>query len=169
MGLGGRTSNLVMKKNVGALVVLAIAVVVVMGIKNGKRELVEQATGFADGSYTLPVPVGEPLVEAVTQDAVTKHALPKLLDLGASKCIPCKLMAPILEEMKNTFAGSMDVEFIDVWENQGAGDKYSLRIIPTQIFFDSDGNELFRHEGFFAREDMLSKWQELGFSFEGKE
>jgi thioredoxin 1 len=38
-------------------------------------------------------------------------------------------------------------------------------MIPTQIFFDADGNELFRHEGFYARADMLAKWQELGYEF----
>lgn len=88
--------------------------------------------------------------------------LPKLLDLGATKCIPCKMMAPILEGLKKEYAGRMNVEFIDVWENENAGKEYGVEIIPTQIFYDADGKELFRHTGFFGKEDILAKWKELG-------
>ncbi|MBA7478202.1 hypothetical protein ES707_13623 [subsurface metagenome] len=89
-------------------------------------------------------------------------ALPRLVDLGASKCIPCKLMAPILEELKKEYAGRLEVEFIDVWENPDMAKKYGIKIIPTQIFFDASGKELFRHEGFMSKEDILGKWKELG-------
>ncbi|MHC1767367.1 MAG: organomercurial lyase [Verrucomicrobiia bacterium] len=89
-------------------------------------------------------------------------SLPKLVDLGADKCIPCKMMAPILEQLKKDYAGRMDVEFIDVWKNAGAGKKYGIKLIPTQIFYGADGKELFRHEGFFGKEDILGKWKELG-------
>ena len=93
---------------------------------------------------------------------VAAQPLPRLLDLGATKCIPCKKMAPILEELKKEYAGKMEVEFIDVWQNPDAGTKYGIRLIPTQIFYDATGKELFRHEGFFGREDILGKWKELG-------
>jgi thioredoxin 1 len=98
-------------------------------------------------------------------DAAATQRLPKLLDLGATKCIPCKKMAPILEELKKEYAGRMEVEFIDVWQNPDAGNQYGIRLIPTQIFFDATGKELFRHEGFYGREDILGKWKELGVKF----
>jgi thioredoxin 1 len=81
-------------------------------------------------------------------------ALPRMVDLGANKCIPCKRMAPILEALKVDYAGAVDVQFIDVWQNPNAGQPYKIRLIPTQIFFDRKGQERFRHEGFFAREDI---------------
>ena len=81
-------------------------------------------------------------------------ALPRLVDLGAHKCIPCKRMAPILEALKVDYAGVVDVQFIDVWQNSDAGKPYRIRVIPTQIFFDRTGRERFRHEGFFARTDI---------------
>ena len=90
------------------------------------------------------------------------NALPRLVDLGATKCIPCKMMAPILEDLKKTYAGKLEVQFIDVWENPDAGKKYGINLIPTQIFYDATGKEQFRHEGFFAKEDILTKWKELG-------
>jgi thioredoxin 1 len=93
--------------------------------------------------------------------------LPKLLDLGATKCIPCKMMAPILEGLKKEYAGRMNVEFIDVWENENVGKEYGVEIIPTQIFYDATGKELFRHTGFFGKEDILAKWKELGVDLSG--
>jgi len=88
--------------------------------------------------------------------------LPRLVDLGATKCVPCKMMAPILEELAKEYKGKLKVEFIDVWENRDAGGKYGIRVIPTQIFFDRKGEEFFRHEGFYAKEDILRKFMDQG-------
>jgi thioredoxin 1 len=92
--------------------------------------------------------------------------LPRLVDLGADKCIPCKMMAPILEELKKDYAGTINVEFIDVWKEPDRAKEYGVAIIPTQIFFDASGKELFRHEGFFSKEDILGKWKEFGINLE---
>jgi thioredoxin-related protein len=73
------------------------------------------------------------------------------------------MMAPILEELKEQYVGRMKVDFIDVWENPDEAKKYNVKIIPTQIFYDPAGKELFRHEGFFSKEDILGKWKELGY------
>ena len=94
--------------------------------------------------------------------AVADGALPRLVDLGADKCVPCKMMAPILEELKTEFAGKFTVDFIDVWKNPAASTEYGIKLIPTQVFFAADGTELFRHEGFYGRDDILAKWRELG-------
>lgn len=91
-----------------------------------------------------------------------KKPLPKLIDLGAGKCIPCKMMAPILEQLKTNYVGKLEVEFIDVWKDPDAGKQYGVEVIPTQIFYDASGKELFRHIGFFAKKDILAKWKELG-------
>jgi thioredoxin 1 len=88
------------------------------------------------------------------------------LDLGADKCIPCKMMKPILEGLKKEFEGKMRVDFIDVWENPKDGEQHGIQTIPTQIFYDSSGKELYRHEGFFSKADILGKWKELGITFE---
>ncbi|MFH1069169.1 MAG: thioredoxin family protein [Candidatus Glassbacteria bacterium] len=93
--------------------------------------------------------------------------LPRLVDLGADQCIPCKLMAPILEELKEEYKGRLEVTFIDVWKDPLPGRQYGIRAIPTQIFYGPDGKELFRHEGFYSKEDILAKWRELGYRLEG--
>lgn len=101
----------------------------------------------------------------VAQDTKTNDinlGIPRLLNLAADKCIPWKTMAPIMEELKKEYADKFVAEFIDVWQNESAGTQYAVKMIPTQIFLDATGKELFRHEGFFSKDDILGKWKELG-------
>jgi thioredoxin 1 len=128
-----------MPVKIAIVAALAVTVVAAVALKQGKNESKDAAT--ASGP---------------------RAAVPRLVDLGAGKCIPCKQMAPILEELKKEYAGRMEVEFIDVWKNPDAGKAYGVEMIPTQIFYDASGTELFRHTGFFGREDILGKWKELG-------
>jgi len=147
-----------MKTPVKILIVTALAVVVVGAVvlKNGKAP--------ADSEPMTPRVAADESAEQPVTSAVpaTTARLPRLVDLGADKCIPCKMMAPVLAEFQRDYADRFTTEFIDVWKNPAAGAQYGIRVIPTQIFYDAEGNELFRHEGFYGREDMLGKWKELG-------
>ena len=80
--------------------------------------------------------------------------LPRLLDLGSTQCTPCKRMAPILDNLRHDYAGIVDIEFIDVRKDAAAGMVHGIRVIPTQVFLDGAGNEVFRHEGFFSRDQI---------------
>ena len=102
------------------------------------------------------------LAIVVARGSDTPSQLPRLVDLGADKCIPCKMMAPILAELEKEYVGQLKVVFIDVWKKREEGARYGIQLIPTQIFFDASGKELFRHEGFYAKKDILAKWAELG-------
>ena len=99
---------------------------------------------------------------SATSEGVSQSARPRLLDLGATTCIPCKKMMPVLEELKTEYEGRLDVEFVDVWRLPGVANQYGVQSIPTQIFFDASGKELYRHQGFIAKDDILKKWRELG-------
>jgi len=87
---------------------------------------------------------------------------PRLVDVGAESCVPCKMMVPVLADLRRDYAGALDVVFIDVWKNPDAGTPYNVDIIPTQIFFDATGREIYRHVGFFAKDDILAAWKQLG-------
>lgn len=89
-------------------------------------------------------------------------ALPRMIDLGSDKCIPCKEMAPILAELRSEYAGRATIEFADVLKHPEVGASYEARVIPTQIFFDRDGKEVWRHEGFLSRKEIVAKLKELG-------
>ncbi len=125
--------------------------------------LVAAVAGIVALKQTFAKPGAEPPAapKPVVQE-VNTPGLPRLLDLGADKCIPCKMMAPVLEDLKQEYAGRVNVEFIDVWKNPAAAKEHNVPSIPTQIFFDASGKELFRHTGFFAKEDIVAKWKELG-------
>src|SRR3990172_2129478 len=99
------------------VIVLIVAVVVVITLKQNNKT--KPGAGIAEGLDTV--------------EGMSTKGLPRMVDLGADKCIPCKMMAPILEELKKEYAGRLTVEFIDVWEHRGAGDVYGIRSIPTQI------------------------------------
>ena len=140
-------------------IVLAVAVAGVLIAKNAGKK---PAATSSEVGETLAAAETGGVPTAASDPATESQALPRLVDLGAGKCIPCKMMAPILEDLRKTYAGRMDVVFIDVWENPDAGKKYGVNVIPTQIFYDDTGKELFRHEGFFGKDNILAKWKELG-------
>jgi thioredoxin 1 len=85
-----------------------------------------------------------------------------LIDLGAKKCIPCKMMAPILEKMEKVYKGKAAVVFIDVWEHREQAQRFRIRAIPTQIFYDKNGKEVYRHVGFLAEKDIVAQLEKMG-------
>ena len=76
------------------------------------------------------------------------------VELGSTKCIPCKKMVPIMEAVEEEFGEQLKVIFYDVSEDKKPAKKFGIRLIPTQVFLDSTGTEFFRHEGFFPQEDI---------------
>ena len=94
---------------------------------------------------------------------------PALVDVGARKCIPCKMMAPILDELSTEYAGILRVEFIDVQTDCDKAMQLGVRGIPTQIFYDSKGKELYRHIGFISKEDILRTFDKLGVKLTKKD
>jgi thioredoxin 1 len=151
-----------MKTPLKLLIVAALGVTVVaaVALKKGKSP-----PDSNNATSTVTANAASP--DTANTTPVANAKLPKLLDLGAGKCVPCKMMAPILEGLKKEYAGKMNVEFIDVWVNPDAAKPYGIEVIPTQIFYDADGKELFRHVGFFGKEDILGKWKELGVDISG--
>ena len=87
-----------------------------------------------------------------------------MVDIGAKECIPCKMMAPIMEELEKEYheSGRAAILFIDVWKNRDQGQRFGIRSIPTQIFYDKDGQEVYRHEGFMDKKAIVQKLESLG-------
>lgn len=154
-GTGGK--NLWVNAVIVILLCMGIAAAFILKNRNLPEEVSSEQT------MEIQVPLG------VTDDASPETSLPRLVDLGSDICIPCKMMAPILEELSEEYKDALDIELIDVRKNQGAATEYAISLIPTQIFFDASGNELFRHEGFFSKEEILNKWEELGIHFEERQ
>ena len=86
------------------------------------------------------------------------------VELGSVNCIPCKMMQPVMADIEKEYGTQVKVIFYDVWTKEGEpyGEKYKIRLIPTQIFLDKDGKEYFRHQGFFPKEEVIKVLEKGG-------
>jgi len=86
-----------------------------------------------------------------------------LVDIGASTCLPCKMMLPILKDLKEEYKGRAAVIFIDIWDqaNKGKAESFKVMSIPTQVFYDKQGKEVYRHVGFLDKDSIVGKLEEL--------
>jgi thioredoxin 1 len=97
-----------------------------------------------------------PLDEALT------NGKPTVGEFGAETCIPCKRMKPIMEEIAAEYGDVLNMSFVDVSKTSGMATRYAISLIPTQIFFDSSGQEITRHIGFWPKEELVARLQETG-------
>ena len=95
-------------------------------------------------------------------DNLPARGMVTMVDLGAKKCIPCKMMAPIMKKMEKLYKGKAVIAFIDVWENREQVQRFKIRGIPTQIFFNKEGREVYRHLGFISEKDIKSQLVKMG-------
>ncbi|MFC2155386.1 thioredoxin family protein [Acidobacteriota bacterium] len=101
---------------------------------------------------------------AKTEAKAETKILVTFIELGSVRCIPCRKMIPIMEEIEKEYGHQVKVVFHDVWTEKGKpyAKKHGIKLIPTQIFLDEKGNEYFRHVGFFPREKLVEVLKQKG-------
>lgn len=99
--------------------------------------------------------------EAAVRTALSSGR-PSVVDFGARSCIPCKKMAPLLEELSRELRGRANVLFNDVWKDDALARNYRIQMIPTQIFFNAKGAEVKRHMGYMDKSDIMKELKTLG-------
>ncbi|MCF8070338.1 MAG: thioredoxin family protein [Desulfobacterales bacterium] len=100
--------------------------------------------------------------ELTSATDVPVEGMVTMLDLGAKKCTPCKMMAPILVKMEEIYKEKAAIVFIDVWENRDEAGRFGIRAIPTQIFFNEAGEEVYRHTGFLGEKEIVAQLKKMG-------
>lgn len=148
-----------MRKNIWKIIVVFVLIITVSSIYIGHRFLnhapKENGALFDEGlikeidqkiQYIRPGTTGRVMV----------------MDLGSTGCVPCRMMLPILYELSKEYDGKVDAQFIDVNEKKIVAEKYRIYGIPTQIFFNEKGKEVYRHVGFFPKEAIKKKLKEMG-------
>ena len=157
-----------------SILLLSIAATVVWGCakeqpatKGAPKESAQapapESAAVRPGEVCDTIATGTAKPQQVPAPTSTKEAgLPRLVDLGRGTCIPCKQMAPILEELSREYEGRAVVEVIDLRYSPQAAMQYGIKLIPTQVFFDKKGVEVYRHEGFMPKDQIVAKFQELG-------
>jgi len=134
-----------------------IVVMLVLGIAGGILTMGEYATLIrAEVTSEPPANTAEDLKKALQSQK------PVLVDFGANKCIPCRQIRPILREIGKEYAGKAHVLIIDVWELRELARDYRIQLIPTLIFFDPSGKEVFRRSGTWDKNSMIEKLKEAG-------
>ena len=106
-------------------------------------------------AFSAPLPAGE-------TDPIPVAGMVTMVDLGADRCVPCKMMAPIIAKVQKDYEGRAAIIFLDVWKDPGLGKKFGIRAIPTQIFYDHEGQEVYRHLGFMDEKSIVAMLQKLG-------
>jgi len=116
------------------------------------------------GVFFLGLTAGLSLSEEHSRDfsKLPFKGMVTMIDLGAKKCIPCKMMAPIMEKMEKVYRDKAAIVFIDVWENREQAGRFGIRAIPTQIFFDSERKEVHRHVGFMSENEIVAQLKKMG-------
>ncbi|MCL6591843.1 MAG: thioredoxin family protein [Firmicutes bacterium] len=129
-------------KTAWKVVLLVILVLIAAGLYFGR--------GFSgpknpDGNFIEPGQTGRPMV----------------LDLGSTGCVPCQMMAPVLKDLAKEYQNKVDIQIVDIYERNDLAERYRIYAIPTQIFFDQKGKEVYRHEGFLAKETIVQQLKDL--------
>lgn len=86
------------------------------------------------------------------------------IELGSVNCVPCRMMNPVMDKLEENFPEDLEVVFYDVWtkEDEKYAREYGIRAIPTQVFLDENGEEFYRHEGFFPYEQVVEVLKRKG-------
>jgi thioredoxin 1 len=72
------------------------------------------------------------------------------------------MMAPIIEELTKEYSGRLNVVFVNADKEQALTERYGVDLIPVQIFYDAQGKEIFRHVGFFPKDQIQAKLSQMG-------
>ena len=87
-------------------------------------------------------------------DTIIQSEKPVLVDFFATWCGPCKMLSPILREVKDSLGDTVSIIKIDVDKNQQISSKYQVRGVPTMILFQN-GKQLWRQSGVLAKEEII--------------
>jgi thioredoxin 1 len=117
---------------------------------------------FTIFAFPYQATFSEPSIDRRFPKEIAQVPLPKLLDFGRGICIPCKRMAPILKELSEEYKDRVIIKIIEIDQESGLTTANRIRLIPTQIFFDSKNKEIFRHEGFMDKEQIKKVFDKMG-------
>ncbi len=86
-----------------------------------------------------------------------------MIELGSTTCVPCQMMEPVMESLRENYGDQIEVIFYDVKEDKEKAAEWKIRMIPTQVFLNVEGKEIHRHVGFYSEEliDIFLKEQGL--------
>lgn len=100
------------------------------------------------------------LVDQNFDNIVLNSDIPVLVDFWASWCGPCKLIAPIIEELSEEYQGIVSVYKVNAETELDTVKEYSVRALPTIMLFNN-GKVVFRHAGLKTKADLIEEIKKL--------
>lgn len=119
-------------------------------------------SGCQPEEWWTPSESSGPDLDSISLEEVLSNGLPTLAEFGRGICSPCKAMKPILEELATEYEGKLNVVIVDIDDHMDQTAEYNIIAIPTQIFFNGNGQEITRHVGFYAKEDVIAQLENMG-------
>lgn len=141
-------------KHIRILILAGFALIAVFTLVN---------TQFKKSPATTDQPVDTSDYEVRTQfNDLPVKGMVTMIDLGATECVPCKMMAPILKKLEAAYRDRAVIAFIDVWKHRDQAPRFGIKAIPTQVFFDADGKEVYRHQSFMSEAAIVEQLTRMG-------
>lgn len=133
---------------IGILVLIAVVIAGIFIVKSMQNSANNQQTGEQntesveeDSKEADKTTVAYPLKVTKTDiEEIKAYGVPTVIDFGSDSCIPCKEMAPVLETLNEEWQDKAAVQFMDVWKYTDGVEDFPVSVIPTQVFFNADGN-----------------------------
>ena len=176
-----------MKKKIISIITIIVVLIIIVGIwliKNSQKEIIEGNNGSSDEVANEDFKLN--LTGELDLEKLKSYNLPIIIDFGSSSCMPCRQMAPDLRKVNNELQGKAIIKYVDAWKYTKIAEEYSIELIPTQIFFNSDGtpyvpenaeelgleivkdqngNHIFtKHIGILTEKQMKSVLKEMGLN-----
>ncbi len=136
------------------IAVIFIVILILVLVKNESETEVS-----TDGLFDLHVSAD------FNKEKVLEEGYPTLLDVGGADCVPCKAMAPVLEKVNEDLSGKAVVKFVDYWKYPDLANQFTFSVIPTQFFYDENGELYTTHEGGITEEEIYEIFGEMGYEF----
>ena len=95
--------------------------------------------------------------DSIDLEKLKQYKLPIILDFGADWCIPCQEMESTLIAINKEMQGKAIVKFIDINKNGEFSKNYPIRVIPSQVFIDFNGNPYVPSEGMKIQFDIYRR------------
>ena len=132
-------------------------------MKPGKILLILVITISSITAAIVRAQSAKPAPQTKVESAVVKPAV-TFIELGSVNCIPCRQMQPVMKAIGEKYGTQVNVVFHDVWkpDQRKYAEQYGIRVIPTQVFLDENGNEFARHEGYYPEAEIHKLLQKRG-------
>jgi thioredoxin 1 len=125
-------------------------------MKKGLPFLIAVITFLSLSGYGNATEVSKVLADA------RKEGKAVMLELGSVGCIPCEQMKPVMEKLRSSYKGKLEVLFVDVRKDRDTAHQFRVFAIPTQVFLDRSGKEFHRHVGFYGYEEIVPVLKKAG-------